>query len=105
MERPSRFSERLEGFHHQKWEYLTVFVRANLSNPGAQEFVESIYPEGKAPIYAPESMVPDLNWWGEQGWELVHMQPVLVGYNGDVLISSEGRYTNVYFCVLKRPRY
>jgi hypothetical protein len=95
----------MRDFAMQKWECLTVFVRANIDNPGAQELVGNMYRGNQTPIFAPESMVPDLNWWGEQGWELVHMQPVLVGHNGDVLISSEGRYTNVYFCVLKRPRY
>jgi hypothetical protein len=43
---------------------------------------------------------------GNEGWELVHMQPVYVGSNADVLIHSlnERLWSNAYFCVFKRPR-
>ena len=50
--------------------------------------------------------MPTLNDIGRKGWELVHMQPVFVGKNEDVLIHDSAGYTrwsNAYFCVFKRP--
>jgi hypothetical protein len=52
----------MRDFAMQKWECLTVFVRANIDNPGAQELVGNMYRGNQTPIFAPESMVPDLNW-------------------------------------------
>ena len=50
-------------------------------------------------------MIPELNTLGEQGWELVHMQPLeRVGKTGDVRMGDGGNWTNVYFCVFKRRR-
>ncbi|WP_420641646.1 hypothetical protein [Candidatus Leptofilum sp.] len=56
--------------------------------------------------YSPQLMMPELNRLGAKGWELVHMEPVYVGSNEDVLIEEGGgmrRWTNKYFCVFKRP--
>jgi hypothetical protein len=41
-----------------------------------------------------------------EGWELVHMRPVYVGSNADVLIHglNERMWSSAYFCVFKRPR-
>jgi hypothetical protein len=53
-------------------------------------------------------MAPILNKLGEDGWELVHMEPVsAVGSNGDVGFQHGGSasfttWSNVYFCVFKR---
>ena len=52
-------------------------------------------------------MMPRLDAYGKDGWELVHMQPVVVGKNADVLAIDSGRgmasWTSSYFCVFKRP--
>jgi hypothetical protein len=53
-------------------------------------------------------MVPELDSLGRDGWELVHMEPVIVGNNADVCIGSTEQtsvrpWTNTYFCVFKRP--
>lgn len=57
------------------------------------------------PAFAPEALIPRLDALGQQGWELVHMQPIISGGRGDILVHSDGmRYwTNTYFCVFKRP--
>ena len=89
----------------QQWEYLTTFVFANINNPGARETVTGMWPEWTPPYYTPESMIPNLDAWGAQGWELVHMEPVAVGSNYDVHFQGQvGDYSNAYFCVFKRPR-
>jgi len=49
--------------------------------------------------------MPELNKLGEEGWELVHMEPVAkVGNKGDVLIGPNYRWSNIYFCVFKRRK-
>jgi hypothetical protein len=51
------------------------------------------------PKYAPQALMPELDALGNEGWELVHMQPVYVGSNADVLIHSlsERMWSNAYF--------
>jgi hypothetical protein len=88
-----------------QWEYLTIFVQADAKRE--EDFLRERYDwkEG-IPKFTPEAMIPQLNALGEQGWELVHMQPILVGDNRDVkYIDSNGMrvWTNQYFCVFKRP--
>jgi hypothetical protein len=50
--------------------------------------------------------MPRLDAFGQDGWELVHMEPVYVGRNADVLVVDSGRgasgWTSTYFCVFKR---
>jgi hypothetical protein len=90
----------------QRWEYLTIFVEADAQRE--EDFLRERW-DWKAgiPPYIPQSMIPQLDSLGDQGWELVHMQPVRAGNNGDVLIAdtSSGRvWTGTYFCVFKRPK-
>ena len=87
-----------------KWEYLTKFVEANANKAEYKPYSE-VYGEENPPLYTPESMMPELNHLGAKGWELVHMQPVEVGKNHDVLVHEGGgnrRWSNKYFCVFKR---
>ncbi len=86
----------------EKWEYFTTFIGANAEKV-LQEVKKTRKNAGK---YAPEAMAPSLNSFGEQGWELVHMQPVFIGDNDDVLIdgSSVRTWTPWYFCVFKRRK-
>jgi hypothetical protein len=71
-----------------------------------REFLQTFYPDGKAPMYAVQSVVPRLNTLGAQGWELIEMRPATVGKNGDILISApDARFwTNVYLCSFKRRK-
>jgi hypothetical protein len=95
-----------------KWEYLTKFIWAHLDNEGAEELIKQSWPKWNPPEYAPQTMIPELDAWGENGWELVHMEPVpKVGKNYDVgFVHSEAAglggitWSNVYFCVFKRPK-
>ena len=90
-----------------KWEYWTTFLYANAERQ--QDFLRQHWPSGKPPKYAPEAMIPDLDELGEQGWELVHMEPVGgVGDKGDVSFTrgygTMTAWSNAYFCVFKRPQ-
>jgi hypothetical protein len=90
----------------QKWQYLSVFVEAE-PEP-VMDYLEQIksWTNG-VPHNTPEAMMPRLDAYGQDGWELVHMQPVVVGRNADILAADSGRgvasWTSSYFCVFKRP--
>lgn len=90
----------------QRWEYLTLFVQADAKR---EEALLEQFRDWKAgiPPHTPEAMIPQLNALGEQGWELVNMQPPFVGDKRDVLMqdasSGTRSWTSHYFCVFKRP--
>lgn len=85
-----------------RWQYKTLVLRAD-----AERLQDQLRPfsSENLPRYTPEALMPDLDALGSEGWELVHMQPVYVGANADVLIHgmSERMWSNAYFCVFKRP--
>lgn len=91
----------------QVWEYMTVFVKAEAAAELA--FLEEHWTwKNGVPRNTPESMMSRMDAYGREGWELVHMQPVVVGTNADVLAVDSGRgsagWTSTYFCVFKRPQ-
>jgi hypothetical protein len=50
-----------------------------------------------------------LDYYGQQGWELVSIQPVIPGEQGEILITDQrsgwsGGWTFTYHCVFKRPK-
>jgi hypothetical protein len=91
----------------EQWEYLTTFLRADATTDDAKAFLSRYRPEWKnPPRYAAESLMPQLDELGSQGWELVHMEPVAqVGRNGDVrMTGGSDQWSSTYFCVLKRRK-
>ena len=55
--------------------------------------------------YTPFAVLPQLEVYGQQGWELVAIQPVVVGKHGNVLITGAGTmgtWTSQYLCTFKR---
>jgi hypothetical protein len=90
----------------QQWEYLTVFVKADARREDVFLREMRDWKDG-IPVYTPEALIPELNALGADGWELVHMQPVVVGDKRDVLVADSGSggrsWANQYFCVFKRP--
>ncbi len=88
----------------QAWEYLTTFVEAVAEREMAYLMETRSWKEG-IPRNAPEAMIPKMNAYGAQGWELVHMEPVIVGRNADILIHTDNtnKWSSTYFCVFKRP--
>ncbi len=91
-----------------QWEYLPTFITAEVKSKEMREFLADHMDNKKKrpPRYTPESMIPELNKLGDQGWELLHMEPVTgVGNKGDVLFDGIGvRWSNTYFCVFKRMK-
>lgn len=94
----------------EQWEYATEFIGANIESQGIKEYITAKYPNWKdPPKFTPETMELHLNRMGEQGWELVHMEPVpAVGKNGDIAFSYGGpgntTWSHVYFCAFKRRK-
>ena len=89
-----------------QWEYMTTFLQAEARHE--EDYLRQIrdWKDG-IPQYTPESLMPRLNAYGADGWELVHMQPVGVGNKSDVLMqdnSSSRFWTNTYFCAFKRAK-
>ncbi len=89
----------------EQWEYLTRFLEAEVTKE-VKEYLKQNFAVKRPPRFTPESMIPELNELGAQGWELVQMQPVAkVGSKGNVFFSGEiPKWSNVYFCVFKRRK-
>lgn len=90
----------------QKWQYMTVFVKAEAEY--VMDYLQEKWDwKSGVPRNTPESMIPRLDALGEDGWELIHMQPVIAGANADVMLldnSGSRSWTSTYFCVFKRPK-
>lgn len=89
-----------------QWEYMTTFLQAEARLE--EDFLAQMrdWKEG-IPPHTPESLIPRLNAYGADGWELVHMQPVGVGTKGDILMqdgSGSRFWSSTYFCAFKRAK-
>lgn len=84
------------------WEHYIELIEADAQQH--IEFVQPFYTAGSVPRYAMQSILPRLNHLGEQGWELVQIQPVMIGKNGDVLVGGamSEKWTRTYLCTFKR---
>ncbi len=91
----------------EQWEYLPTYIEANAKKKEIREYLIQNIPGLKRPHrYMVEAIMPELNAYGEQGWELIHMEPVgRVAKNGRVLLGAAWRWSNVYFCVFKRRKH
>ena len=90
-----------------QWEYYTTVIQADARLE--ESFLEQLrdWKEG-IPQFAQEALMPRLNAYGEQGWELMHIEPVFVGSKADVLVQDAGSgsrsWASTYFCVFKRAK-
>jgi hypothetical protein len=87
----------------EQWEYLTLFLQASAKDRAKREFVQKRFNK-KPKAHSPESMIPELDKLGQEGWELVHMQPVpRVGGKEDIQLDVSA-WSSQYFCVFKRRK-
>ena len=89
----------------QRWEYQTELLEADAQ---AQDvFLQRRWPNKKAGKKSPRALIPLLNERGQDGWELVAIQPVVSGANADILVHSTGpavtNWSATYLCTFKRP--
>ena len=90
-----------------KWEYQTRFYYANANDPEIKDYLSNLYPGWNPAKYSPEAMEKSFNEKGEEGWELIHIQPVAgVGSNADIWWQGGAtpKYSNAYFCIFKRRK-
>jgi len=65
-------------------EYLTTVLQADAERRA--DFLSPLFPTSPTmATYAPEAPIPDLSVFGEAGWELLHMEPVQLGVNRDIM--------------------
>jgi len=114
-----------------RWEYRTTVFYAKAHEPESKAYIQAVWPGWNPPRHAPQALIPKLNDYGADGWELVQLQPVYLDDDAAVLVhggprasaddpitgmvkakaripSTGGgneptRYTNAYLCVFKRP--
>lgn len=86
------------------WQYHIEYIYTDASHQQTKDFLATYYPGQRFPRYAVQAALKRLDELGAQGWELVQMEPVDLGDNGDIRIGGERSYwTNTYLCVFKRP--
>ncbi len=92
----------------QKWEYLTLLMTSEVE-PESAAALRRRFPEDKRfAKFTPAALIPQLDEWGEEGWELMSAQPVRTGDNEDIYISASSGmqmlFTHTYLCIFKRPK-
>ncbi len=92
----------------QQWEYLSVLLDADAER--VKDYLTEHCPAWQVSRYSPLALVPDLNEYGAQGWELISVQPVANGDDEAILVhyapvdQQSGRiWSHSYLCAFKRP--
>lgn len=87
-----------------QWEHYVELIAPDPQR--VMPFVQQFYPPGGVPKYAIQAIIPRLDELGRSGWELVQIQPVIVGQNGDIFVQGgESKYwSNAYLCAFKRVK-
>ena len=86
------------------WEsFTTTFSTAH---PDVQVPVHDDIPlqQQEFPKFSTFKLIPQLNYYGARGWELISIEPVQQGKNGDLRYtdSAGGQWTYTYFAAFKR---
>ena len=90
-----------------RWQYWVDVLSANATEPEARAWLNQAFPGWKPSKYAAASIVPVLNRRGAEGWELISIQPLVVGNEGNVTqptpdASMGHDWTSYYLCTFKR---
>ncbi len=92
-----------------QWEYLTVLLNADAL--GVEAYLADHFAGWQVGRYSPVALVPYLNEYGAQGWELVSVQPVASGSDEAIMIhngSADGPagriWSHTYLCAFRRPK-
>ncbi len=86
----------------ETWEYLTTTLVADIDRTPVP--LSDDIPTGQYPKYSVFSLVTQLNEFGGRGWELISLEPVQEGGNGDLRVcdASSGHWTYTYLAAFKR---
>lgn len=86
----------------ETWEYFTTTLVTNVEKTPVP--VSDDIPPGYYPKYSIYTLIPQLNEFGAKGWELVTLDPVQEGRNGDLRLcdASSAEWTYTYLAAFKR---
>lgn len=88
----------------EAWEHLIVTLEADAHKHA--DYLRSRWPNRTFPVFAPQALIPELDEISKKGWELVALQPVIMGDNGDMHVIGNGgiagNWTRRYLCTFKR---
>jgi hypothetical protein len=99
------------GGQMSNWEYFTTILEADVKQQS--EKLKARCPDVPFQDYSPQALIPQLDEIGEKRWELVSLQPVIVGTNAELLLIQPGAvlpavvakmWTHSYLCSFKRPK-
>jgi hypothetical protein len=84
------------------WEYFTTTLVTDTRETPVP--IRDDIPAGDHPRYSVYGLVPQLNQFGQRGWELLSIEPVQEGKNGDLRTcdAASGQWTYTYFATFKR---
>lgn len=93
-----------------QWQYLVRVFAADKEDEAVINYLQQEYPERswkELPKYDPLTLEAWLNVCGQEGWELVSVEPVeKLGANGDIgniYPPSTYSWRRSFLCVFKRP--
>jgi hypothetical protein len=78
----------------ERWEYTTTILAADINTDDVRATIDDLFRGRRPPKPTPETLIPLLNAFGEDGWE-----PIVVADDRRVIASSS---TNLYLAVFKR---
>ena len=85
----------------ERWEYTTTILAADINTDDVRATIDDLFRGRRSPKPTPEILIPLLNAFGEDGWELVSLEPIVVADDRRVIASSS---TNLYLAVFKRRK-
>ena len=91
--------------HLERWEHLSRILEADAEDADVRAYMERYWHGDTPPRYSPEALMPALDELGEQGWELVSLQPVLLDRNHDIDWNHAGcLFSHTYMTAFKRRK-
>lgn len=85
----------------ERWEYKTTVLAADINREDVQATVADLFRGRRPPKPLPELLIPSLNAFGEEGWELVSLEPVAVADDDP---AAPGARPALYLAVFKRRK-
>jgi len=89
----------------EEWEHHIAILEAN--GPAQFRFLQARWPKSPVAMYDPRALIPLLDDFGKEGWELISAQPVVLGGNQDVSYTTQPfgvGWTHTYLCFFKRRK-
>lgn len=95
----------------ERWEYLVRVFELDKEDEVVVDYVTREYPDiswKEMPKHDPLTLEAWLNKCGEEGWELIAMEPAdKQGKKGEIGLTYQSAtytYRRIFLCVFRRPR-